>query len=403
MKINIDTADCRLLQSYALDGNITASDITEILNQMTKEKKLREVCDLTRIKERTDDGRNYIYINRKQFIGNDYVDLINRLYEHYFGSRTITLEDLFPQWLIWRRDNTKVTNKTLKENNFLWNALFKDTDIVRIPIVSLKVIDFINLFRTLTKDGTLTRKRFTDGKSILNGIYYYAIEKQIVASNPLKDINYRNFNYKPVNDTTSIYTLEERQLLLNYLAAKNDIYSLAIQFDFHVVARIGELKALKWSDISRNSIRIQTQLLEDQTMNDDLSFNIRTHQNVDHIKGNTSHGFRDMPLTPSAKCILEHIRELNPEGEYILMHKGNQLSTITFNRHLKKYCEEAGIPYKSSHKIRFTVASLLYKNGVPDTKLQEWLGHAQLAMTLHYLRNITHEEDAFNAMTAILG
>ncbi|HVI43079.1 MAG TPA: site-specific integrase, partial [Anaerovoracaceae bacterium] len=392
-----------ILKSFGLDDMLSSSGIAELYHLMTKEKKLKEVFDLTRIKEREDDGRNYVYINRTQFIGRDYADLINRLYDHFFGASTSTLESLFPDWMIWRRDHTKVTNKTLQENKILWHTMFASTEIVKMPLASLKAKDFIKFFREITKDRQITRKRFNDGKSILNSIYYYAIEQEIVESNPLKDINYRIFSYKPINDKPDVFTLEERAKLLKYLEKIENIYSLAIQLDFHIIARIGELKSLEWSDISGDTIRVQTQLLMEQTMNDDLSFNVRTPNNVAHIKGNTSHGFRDMPLTPNAKRILKQIKKINPNGQYILMHDGKQLSTVTFNRYLRQYCKEAGVPYKSSHKIRFTVASLLYKNGVSATQLQEWLGHSQLTMTLHYLRNITTEDDAYNAMASVLG
>ena len=102
-------------------------------------------------------------------------------------------------------------------------------------------------------------------------------------------------------------------------------------------------------------------------------------------------------------AIHKRIKDVNPNGEFILMRNGEQLTTITFNRHLKAYCDSVGIEPRTSHKIRFTVASLLYKNGVPATTLQRLLGHSTLAMTLHYLRDITPEEDTFNAMKAVLG
>ena len=393
----------KILPSSSYDDTLSLSDIAELHDLMLKEKRLQEIVDLTRIKEREDDGRNYIYINRKQFIEKDYKSLISLLYDHFFGIKNSTLASLFPDWMIWRRDCTKVTNKTLQENKHLWNAMFADTEIVQIPLISLKAKDFIQFFRQITKDRQITRKRFNDGKSILNSIYYYAIELEIVESNPLKDINYRIFSYKPINDKSDIFTLEERTVLLRYLEKIDNIYSLAIQLDFHLIARIGELKSLEWSDISGDTIRIETQLLMEQTMNDDLSFNTRVPTNVAHIKGNTSHGFRDMPLTPNARRILKKIKKINPNGQYILMTDGKQLSTVTFNRYLRQYCKEAGVPYKSSHKIRFTVASLLYKNGVPATQLQEWLGHSQLAMTLHYLRNVSTEDDGYNAMVSVLG
>lgn len=74
-------------------------------------------------------------------------------------------------------------------------------------------------------------------------------------------------------------------------------------------------------------------------MNDDLTFNPRTYENVTHIKGNTDYGYRYIPLTDGAKQVLKRIKDVNPDDEFILMRDGEQLTTITFNRHLKAYCE----------------------------------------------------------------
>jgi integrase len=367
---------------------------------MLKEKELKEVCNLELIKIRPNDGRNYIYINRKQFIGSDRTDLINKLYDHFYGT---SLEGLYPDWLRWRRDCTHVSNKTIKENIFLWNAYFKDKSIVKIPIKELNATEFIKFFRAMLKAESMTRKRFNDAKSVLNGLFYYAIEIGRVNHNPIKEINFRQFQFKPVNGKKEIFTLAERQMLLDYLEPINDIFSLAVQLDFYLICRSAELRALRWTDIEGDIIKIQTQLLDDQTMNDDLTFNPRTYENVTHIKGNTDYGYRYMPLTDGAKQVLKRIKDVNPNGEFILMRDSEQLTTITFNRHLKAYCEAVGIEPRTSHKIRFTVASLLYKNGVPATTLQRLLGHSTLAMTLHYLRDITPEEDTFNAMKAVLG
>ena len=379
---------------------LSLEGIAELHKFMQKEKELQEVCNLELIKIRPNDGRNYIYINRKQFIGSDRTDLINKLYDHFYGT---SLEGLYPNWLRWRRDCTHVSNKTIKENIFLWNAYFKDKPIVKTPIKELKATDFIKFFRAMLKTEPMTRKRFNDAKSVLNGLYYYAIEIGTVNHNPIKEINFRQFQFKPINGKKEIFTLAERQLLLDYLEPINDIFSLAVQLDFYLICRSAELRALRWSDIEGDIIRIQTQLLDDQTMNDDLTFNPRTYENVTHIKGNTDYGYRYMPLTDGAKQVLKRIKSINPDGEFILMNESKQLTTITFNRHLKAYCDSVGIEPRTSHKIRFTVASLLYKNGVPATTLQRLLGHSTLAMTLHYLRDITPEEDTVNAMKAVLG
>ena len=69
----------------------------------------------------------------------------------------------------------------------------------------------------------------------------------------------------------------------------------------------------------------------------------------------------------------------------------------------KQVCDELGIEYRSSHKLRFSTASIMYKNGMEDTELQKLLGHTTLSMTRHYLCNITSSEETANKMAAILG
>ena len=90
-------------------------------------------------------------------------------------------------------------------------------------------------------------------------------------------------------------------------------------------------------------------------------------------------------MEPLAIEALNKMNALNPDGELLFMHKGRPLTTDTFNNRLKKYCTEIGIPYRSSHKIRFTNASILRDEGVDPIDIQPLLGHSNLAMTQHYI------------------
>ena len=200
---------------------------------------------------------------------------------------------------------------------------------------------------------------------------YLAVEKGILSHNCLRDINYKQFSFKAENSDVRPFTEEERLKIIETLSAdSDDFYSLAILLDFHLILRIGELKGLKWSDIHGDTIRIQ------RFVND-------KNEIIEDIKGHANAGKRDMPLTPSAKRILEKIRKLNPDSEYILIRNGQ--------------------PYRSSHKLRFSTASIMYKNGVDDTQLQRLLGHTTLTMTRHYLRDVASQEELARQMSNILG
>lgn len=389
------------LPSFLADDTLSLSEISEKVLHMKKKQEIERKYQ-EKIKTRKDGRQFYIYISRKQYTATTYDGLIDVLYELEYGRERSSLTDLYPEWMLWRRDNSPVCDKTLKEDTHNWNTFLKDTPISQLPLADLTPKDFIKVFRSWTKDRALTRKRFNNIKSLINGIYYYAIEDGIVTHNPVKDVNSRQFTFKPVNNDDDVFTREERQTLLKYLSTNETIYSLAIQLDFQLVARIGELLALRWTDIKNNCIHIQSQLLTERKMNDDLTFTKREHVNVDHVKGNTEQGFRFQPLTEEALRLLARIRELNPDGEFILMQDGKQLNANSFNRWLKRYCEKCNISVHSSHKIRFCTASILYDNGIPLTVLQQLLGHTTTAMTLHYLRRVTPTKDTTELMNLAL-
>lgn len=380
-----------ILQILCPGGKMTPSVCTRIMTFSKKETLVGKKCDLSKVKTRPDDGRIYLIIKRKLVSSTSYPGLIDKLYEQFYGIQNYSLAQFFEDWMKWRETETSTSKKTIKENRFLWNALLKDREITTIPMRELKVQDYISYFRSITKDRQLTRRRFNDLKSILNSMLYLAVEREIITHNCLRDINYKQFSYKAENTEIQPYTESERLAIINALSSEtNDFYALAILLDFHLILRIGELKGLKWSDIHGETIRIQ------RFVND-------RNEIVEDIKGHTAAGKRDMPLTPSAQRILEKIRVLNPDSEYILIRNGQPLSTGTFNRHLKKCCEQLGIEYRSSHKLRFSTASIMYKNGVEDTELQRLLGHTTLTMTRHYLRSVTNKEETAEKMKNILG
>ena len=113
-----------------------------------------------------------------------------------------------------------------------------------------------------------------------------------------------------------------------------------------------------------------------------------------------------MPLTPATKAILSRIRKLQPDNQEFIFYRGDSpLATVTFNRRLKKCCEDLGIEYRSSHKLRFSTASIMYKNGMEDTELQKLLGHKSVKTTQVYtnIMDMTIVHDLEKMKQATLG
>ena len=93
----------------------------------------------------------------------------------------------------------------------------------------------------------------------------------------------------------------------------------------------------------------------------------------DYLKGCTAQGYRTEYLTDETIDILKKAKALNPDGEYVFMPNGRPIITLTFNKRLKRYCEAAGVPYHSSHKIRFYACSAAY-NGENLAQVSKMMG-----------------------------
>lgn len=311
------------------------------------------------------------------------------------SRQNITLDELYKEWLLYKRDHSSAKAKTIQEYVSEWNRFFKGSTLSKMRIIEIKPITLIRFFRELTKNRKFTRKRISNARSVLNGIMSYAIEEELLSHNPVSDVNFKQFTYRPVeNQSDNVFSQEDTVKLLSYLKDIKEPYSLAIQLSFYLFVRVGETKAIKWEDIDydKRIVYLHRQITCERILNDDLTFSKRQIKVANQMKGNTSHGFRKQYLTDEALKILHKAKELNPTGTYVFEPNNSVMTTDSFNRRLKKYCKESGVPYRSSHKIRFYNASTAY-DGNNLATLSYLMGHSEVATTLHYLRNVNKGEE----------
>ena len=319
---------------------------------------------------------------------------------------SITLENLYEKWMIWRRD-TGTAPKTITENKNEWNRFLKSNPIAHKKVREIRMYDLEDFFMQITTNHAITYKRLTNVKSMLNGLFKYGIRIALINDSPMHNVDFAQFQTrcKPENSVKDIYTLAEREAILQYLSAKTDIYSFAVQLAFYLCVRVGELITLKKSDIDiqDNKIYILRSARKQQILQDDLTFSPVEYTVEERIKGNKAQGFRFIPLTPQSKKLIEKIMDLYPDGDYLFMRNGHTLYTDSFNRYLKdKVCMPLKIPYRSSHQIRFTVATLLYEAGIPINHISDMLGHSETRTTMHYIRQQVADSKSRTIMSNLL-
>lgn len=394
---------CAVLSLHKLTQNdtLTTAEMLLYTNMLYTQKKKLVSEIYFKNKRRKEfyvckDGRYKSY--NPQFIANTEKDLVNKLFDYYFSN---TLEDVYKEWIQHRSRTQIVSAKTIEEDVSIWRRFLSKSDLASMQIATIKTKHLMKLFQIWTGNGKITRKDFNNRKSVLNGIFRYAVLNEILSHNPIADLPINELKFKTPSATKKAYTVEERSMLLTYLHTLDpDAYVLAIMLAFYGIFRIGEIKALSWDSTDKNTITINQQLVEERSLQEDMTLS-HPHRVLKDPKGNPYYSIRTEQLPDAGVAVLKKMKEINPSGKFIFMHDGRPLTTDTFNRRLKKYCNEIGITYLSSHKIRFTGASMLYDAGVKPVNIQPLLGHSTLTMTQHYIGQRVSNQD-LNEMARIL-
>lgn len=350
----------------------------------------------------TESGRwqtTYIdgYGKRKNLKAQTKEELLDKLIPIYFSKPHIdnlTFHELFVEWLDYKSTVTNSPN-TMKRHTQHYKKYYAVSVLDNMKVTQIDELLLEQECNRIIREFNLSRKEWCNAKTILNGMYAYAIRKKYLTENPLTNVQILVRFRQVVKKTgkTETYNTEELASINAFLDRlyfeTSDTSYLAVKLNFLLGLRVGELVALKWEDWCDTShLHIVREEVRDQT---DNSYSV-----VEHTKTNRD---RFVIVVPKAVDILSKIKRT---GEYIFMRDGERITSIRIATILRKYANCYSVPLKSSHKLRKTYASNLNANGVPLDCIREMLGHSSLATTLGYIYNPLTESETYNLIAKAL-
>lgn len=397
---NLDKYVSDLLASAVKDGIINLNDVQNEMIKKHKEELLKQhPYDIWR----GNDFRYRTYVKdeskpsgRRMIVKTHEEDLFNYLTTFYekqeqdYSIRNCTLENLYPKWLEYKGLHT--TAKTyLTRINTDWNTYYKNTPIVSTSIKDLTMLELDIWAHELIKNYNMTKNQYYNVTLIMRQSLEYAVDLGIIENNLFSLVKidgkrlFRKTKKKP--DCTQIFHQDEvdqiSQMALEDFYNRVKVYELAplaLLFQFQTGLRIGELCAVRYDDIeSPDYIHIQRMVRRD------------TKEIVEHTK--TSYGDRQVFLTARAKHLIALAKERQNDlgvdaSGFIFSINGNPLTERSVSTLYTKYCKQAGISQKSSHKARKTYISSLIDGDVNINTVRELVGHADERTTL---RNYTFD------------
>ena len=324
-------------------------------------------------------------------------DLLDKLVKIYYTDpkeEAITFYELYEEWLVYKRSVTNSPNTIIRHQQH-YKKYFESSCLHNMKLSKMDELLLEQESNRIVREYNLSRKEWGNIKTILNGMFQYAYRKKYIFENPMEHIKILVKFRQIVKKTgkTETYNSKELEDLNRYLDAMfvetNDSSFLAVKLNFLLGLRVGELVALKWSDITdKKHIHIVREEVRDQENNKYII--------VEHTKTNTD---RYVVLVSKALKILESIEKTS---EFIFTRNGERLNSRQIAYVLEKYAERQGLPVKSTHKMRKTYASNLNANNVPLDAIREQLGHSELTTTLSYLYNPLTEEETFDLIEKAL-
>jgi len=384
-----------VLQEAYECGILDATEVAIKIN-MTKENFVKERHPYS-ISSRK-DGRNITTVKREdeerqQISAPSYKELISKLYDYYNDrKRDYTISDLYEVW-IEKRDKQALEGmidlKTVKRDEEHWERYYVKTKLVIVPVkkITTKMLnEFLNNSITTFK---LSRKEMNNMKTILNAVFMIAMDMEILIVNPMStvhtDVKFRTIQKK--KDGSKLYLNNEMEVLEEFLYLQGTMEAYTILMDFQIGTRVGEVVVLTKEDTLDNEVYIhRSEIVNLEKENG--NYVRKDYKIAEYVKHDISSGYRTIPLTDKARKILEEVKKLSPNSEYLFMREnGKRMTSRSFNYWLAKYCREAGISFKSSHCIRRTFASRLFAAGMPLAEISIYMGHEDIETTKGYIYN----------------
>ncbi len=337
-------------------------------------------CYRTRVKD-APNGR---------MVAGSYKELIDQLYDFYCDSKfeIPTLAEAANAWISSREANGTIEYSTATHYRADFAKYFGCQPIADMPITDITKLHLIRAFETIVGDGSqVSKKAVNNVKTVINGAYDYANLQDGINCFDARCVKIRDLVRKcgGTKSKDQTYTREEAERLVAYLLEQpRTVYTLGIMLMFCLPVRIGELRALKWTDYDKDQHLVH---LNHTLVCKRDGEKHRKAVDVGYMKRHSDSGIRSVEVSDFAEYLLEELYRINGDKEYILQSRGKMpISTNNFNDHLQKACEQCNIPYKSSHKIRFYACSRMYDMGIDEKTIQLNMGHASLGMTRHYDR-----------------
>lgn len=175
---------------------------------------------------------------------------------------------------------------------------------------------------------------------------------------------------------TAVFSVEEQRRLLSAIDRTRSQTACGVLLTIFTGLRIGELCALKWSDINLETKNLHiNKTIQRMTVYGSQS---KTEVRITAPKSATS--VRDIPLPDFLVKMLSAYK--GKSDDYVVSGNGQYVEPRCFTNRYKSLLKKANVPSLKFHSLRHTFATNALQQNFDVKTLSEILGHANASITM---------------------
>lgn len=294
----------------------------------------------------------------------------------------------------WLYRYKKTSVKTATFNRLLCSyRLLCDYRISQVRLMDLCTADIQEFLNSL-KDSGYAMTTIKKAYNLMTGFIRFAMGEGVMIRPAHLNVTLPKAEHvkKPPRQAVA-YDPDEQARLRSSIAKTDTAGSRAALLMLETGMRVGEVLALKWSDIlwPKRAVHVHATLVNPQSQTKSFV--------QDSPKSKSS--ARIIPLSTAALEMLAKMRQVN-DGLIFTSARGPlPIGYNSLRNQIKAVCEDANVPYRGAHAFRHTFATNAFYKGCEIKILSKLLGHASVTIT--YNTYIHLYGDALEEMRSIVG